>query len=98
LNEFGVAVVLLEVVAGQEGHVVAVADRDAPDAVELALVDPARVGEALVGQDRLHRAGGGRRRRLGREFSLVGAERVDLAHRGVDPVTLCAPYLTTVPP
>ena len=29
-------------------------DGEAADAVELALVDPGRVGEALVGQDRLH--------------------------------------------
>src|SRR6185503_13270548 len=37
-----------------QAHAGAVPDRDAADAVELALEDPLRVRERLVGEDRLH--------------------------------------------
>ena len=82
LDELGPAVVLGQVVAREELDGGAGADRDTPDPVELALEDPVRIGEPLVGQHRLHRAGGGRRRRLRCQLSLVGAEGVDHAHLG----------------
>src|SRR4029079_12725429 len=53
----------VEVVARQQPDLAAVADGDRPDAVELALVDPLRIVEALVGQHGLHRVRSRGRRR-----------------------------------
>jgi hypothetical protein len=51
----GVAVVERKLVAGVQPRGAAVLDRQAADAVELALEHPARAGRPLGGQDRLHR-------------------------------------------
>src|SRR4051794_35395292 len=48
------AAVEAEVVAGAEVDALAGLGRETADAVELALVDPAGIGEALVGEDGLH--------------------------------------------
>ena len=60
LGDQRVAPVERQVVAREHPGRAPIADGDTADAVQLALEDPVRVGEALVGQHRFHRA-----RRLG---------------------------------
>lgn len=55
LDQLGVGARDLLVVAGEQAGAVLVADDDQPLAVELALEDPAGVGEVLPGQRREHR-------------------------------------------
>src|SRR4051794_9983257 len=52
-HELGIAAVERQIVAREQPDARARPDRDAADAVELALEDPVRVAEALVGQDGL---------------------------------------------
>src|SRR5262249_32964685 len=55
----------------------AAADGQAADAVELALVDPVGVGEAVVGQRGLHGVGEAGDGALAQERALVGLERCE---------------------
>ena len=73
-----------DVVARQQPHVPLALDGDAADAVELALVYPVRIGEALIGEHRLHRLDAVGQGRGPQELALlVGelCERVGCARR-----------------
>ena len=73
-RDLGKARVEAQVVAREQAHLAVALDRDAADAVELSFEQPGRVGEALLGQDGLHRLDALRQRGRAQQRALVAGE------------------------
>jgi hypothetical protein len=98
LRQLREAVVQAEMVARPQAHSRGRLHADAADAVQLALIDPVRIGEAVAGQHRLHRLDSHGDRPRSHARPLVGGQGCkdipqisSRLRQGLPPSSRCAP-------